>query len=107
MVIRILDIVQSADTGDQGATVFARLHQELDGNAKVTLSFEGVKTATSSFVNVAFVQLLSMFSLSDIKNRLRIVNSTRQINDMIRTRMEREGAAEAHTDSGQSTPLHA
>jgi hypothetical protein len=29
MVIRILDIVQSADTGDQGAIVFARLHQEL------------------------------------------------------------------------------
>jgi hypothetical protein len=28
MVIRILDIVQSADTGDQGAIVFARLHQE-------------------------------------------------------------------------------
>jgi hypothetical protein len=107
MVIRILDIVQSADTGDQGATVFTRLRQELDANAKVTLSFDGVKTATSSFVNVAFVQLLSMFSLTDIKSRVRIVDSTRQINDMIRMRMEREGAAESHPDSGPSTPLHA
>jgi hypothetical protein len=107
MVIRILDIVQSADTGDQGATVFARLRQELDANAKVTLSFDGVKTATSSFVNLAFVQLLSTFPLSDIKSRVRIVESTRQINDMIRTRMERESAAQTHPDSGRPTPLHA
>jgi STAS-like domain of unknown function (DUF4325) len=104
MVIRVLDIVPSADTGDQGAAVFARLRQELGANAKVTLSFEGVKTATSSFVNLAFVQLLSSFSLPDIKSRLRIVASTRQINDMIRTRMEREGAAQSRPESN---PLHA
>jgi hypothetical protein len=31
-------------------------------------------------------------SLAEIKSRLRIINSTRQINDMIQTRMERENA---------------
>jgi|SRR4029078_10458446 len=91
MVVHILDVAPGADTASQGAAVFARLQQELaDHNAQVVFSFEGVKTATSSFVNVAFVQLLSSFSFADIKARLRIVNSTRQINDMIRSCMERE-----------------
>jgi hypothetical protein len=106
MVIRILDIAQSADTGDQGAAVFARLKPALEAGP-VTVSFEGVKTATSSFVNMAFVQLLSAFSLTEIKGRVRIVTSTRQINDMIRTRMEREATAHARQHAGRSTSLHA
>ena len=61
----------------------------------VTVSFDGVKTATSSFVNVAFVQLLSSYSFQDIKSRLRVVDLTRQINDMIKSRMEREAACAA------------
>jgi hypothetical protein len=94
MVIRILDIVSGADTAIQGADVFARLHGALaSSDARVIVSFDGVQTATSSFVNVAFVQLLSAFSLEDIKARLRVVASTRQINDMIRTRLEREDAS--------------
>ena len=56
MVIRIADIVRSADTAEQGEAVFARLRQTMVANAEVTLSFEGVRTATSSFVNTALVQ---------------------------------------------------
>jgi hypothetical protein len=96
MVIRITDIVAGADTADQGLAVFARLHQALaDKDARIIVSFVGVKTATSSFVNTAFVQLLSTFSLADIKARMRVVDSTRQINDMIRSRLEREAACAA------------
>jgi hypothetical protein len=93
MVIRILDMASGADTADQAVAVFARLHDAMsEPGEQVTISFDGVKTATSSFVNVAFVQLLVTHSLREIKSRLRIVKSTRQINDMIRTRMEREGS---------------
>jgi hypothetical protein len=56
---------------------------------------EGLTTATSSFVNVAFVSLLRTYDLAEIKRRVRIVKSTRQINDMIRSRLEREGLATA------------
>jgi STAS-like domain of unknown function (DUF4325) len=95
MVIRIHDVVASADTGDQGQVVFDRLRRELLSNSEITVSFEGVKTVTSSFVNAAFVQLLRTMALGEIKSRLKVVNSTRQINDMIRTRLEREGLAAA------------
>ena len=90
MVIRIHDIVLSADTSEQGSAVFACLQPALLPGDDVTLSFEGVKTVTSSFVNTAFVQLLETMSLADIKRRLRIVSSTRQINDMIRRRLRFE-----------------
>jgi hypothetical protein len=95
MVIVIKHVVQSADTGDQGEVVFSQLRQAMMSERAVVVSFEGIRTATSSFVNTAFVQLLSSFTLAEIKERLRVINSTRQINDMIRTRLEREAAGEA------------
>lgn len=93
MVIRVLQIVSSADTGEQGLTVLARLRAALSTDQIVIISFDGVTTATSSFVNAAFVQLLSSYALSDLQRRLRVVDSTRQINDMIRTRMADDGMA--------------
>jgi STAS-like domain of unknown function (DUF4325) len=92
MVIRVVDMVVGADTSDQGAAVFARLQAALATDSTVTVSFDGLKTATSSFVNASFVPLLERFDFREIKQRLRIVDSTRQINDMIRTRLEREAS---------------
>jgi hypothetical protein len=54
------------------------------------VSFGGVHSATSSFVNSAFVPLLDDISLDDLKRRVRVVRSSRQINDMIKTRLTRE-----------------
>jgi uncharacterized protein DUF4325 len=92
MVIRILDFVRGADTSDQGALVLARLQAALAGDTEVIVSFDGINTATSSFVNAGIVPLLQHFPLSDLKARLRVVDSTRQINDMIKMRMEREAS---------------
>jgi uncharacterized protein DUF4325 len=93
MVIRILDFVQGADTSEQGALVLARLQAALTGGTEVTISFDGINTATSSFVNAGILPLLQQFPLNELKTRLRIVESTRQINDMIKMRMEREASA--------------
>ncbi len=90
MVIKIFDIGGGADTGDQGAAVFARVLQSLRTDDVIVVSFDGVNTATSSFVNAAFVPLLGHLSLDLLKRRLKIIRSTRQINDMIKTRLERE-----------------
>ena len=95
MVILILDVVPAADTAKQGAMVFKQLRAALaDGNS-VTVSFDGLAIATSSFVATAFLPLLEQQRLSDLKRRLRIINSTRQINQMIKSRMEREAAKAA------------
>ena len=39
--------------------------------------------------------LLDHYSLNEIKRRLRVVHSTRQINSMIKTRLEREASVAA------------
>jgi uncharacterized protein DUF4325 len=95
MVIRILDIVTGADTSEQGAAVLGRLQSALSVNQIVTVSFRGINTATSSFVSTGLVPLLQDIKLNDLKRRLQIVDSTRQINDMIKTRLNREGSIAA------------
>lgn len=89
MVIQVRDLVVGADTADQGNIVFSHLRTAMKSGAPVVVSFGRIQTATSSFVNAAFVRLLKDFSLGDLKKRIRVVDSTRQINQMIRTRLER------------------
>jgi hypothetical protein len=92
MVVRIVDLAKSADTAEQGAVVFAQLKSGL-AQGKVVVSFEGIQSATSSFVNEALVPLVREFGLTLLKERLQVIQSTRQINEMIKTRLERAAAA--------------
>ena len=89
MVIEVRDIAFAANTAEQGTMVFQAILMGLDHSDEVTISFAGVKTASSSFVNVAFVGLLTHYSLDEIKRRVRVVQSTRQINDLIKALLER------------------
>jgi hypothetical protein len=54
----------------------------------VTVSFDGLNIAASSFVAAAFLPLLQEHSLDDLKRRLRVIDSTRQINQMIKSRLQ-------------------
>jgi hypothetical protein len=94
-LVSIANISGRADTAAQGALVYRSLVDALKRRGLVLVDFAGMTTATSSFTNLAFVQLLSTWKLDEIKKRLRVVNSTRQINEMIRTRLEREGKRQA------------
>lgn len=89
MVIQVRDLVVGADTADQGAVVYARLHVAMKSGKPFVVSFSRIQTATSSFVNAAFVRLLKDYSFGDIKKRMKVTESTRQINEMIRTRLEK------------------
>jgi uncharacterized protein DUF4325 len=95
MVMRILDIVASADTADQGSAVLSRILPELRRGEEVVISFDGVMNATPSFVNASFVALLDDYSFDEIKRRIKVVKSTRQINDVIKTRLHREAELRA------------
>ncbi|HMO30409.1 STAS-like domain-containing protein [Enterovirga sp.] len=95
MVIRIADLVGAADTGDQGAIVYRRISMGLRRGGPIVISFSGITTATSSFVNAGFVELLRDHPFSEIKDRLRVIDSTHQINDMIRTRLNGEASKAA------------
>lgn len=89
MVIQIRDLVPGADTAQQGGIVLPQLQAAMATGAPFVVSFDHIQTATSSFVNAAFVPLLQIYSFSAVKQQMRVVKSTRQINEMIRSRLQR------------------
>jgi STAS-like domain of unknown function (DUF4325) len=89
VTIQVRDLVDGANTADQGNIVFSHLHAAMAAGVPFVVSFATIQTATSSFVTAAFARLLNDFSFADIKQLMRVTESTRQINQMIRTRLER------------------
>ena len=90
MVIRALDLVPQCYTQDDGQKVFEALYPKLQRGEKIELSFDGVETVPSSFINTSLIHLLDKISFDTIKANLRFVNTTKQINEMIRTRFDFE-----------------
>jgi hypothetical protein len=52
----------------------------------VTLSFAGIKSIPSAFVNSALLRLLEEFDFARIRSHLHIIESTRQINRLVKDR---------------------
>jgi hypothetical protein len=71
-------LVPGADTADQGMKVYPHIKAALDASHHIIVSFDGVQTATSSFVRTAFVELLKARSFSDLKAQMGIIDSTRR-----------------------------
>lgn len=86
MVIRLLDYVQHCSTYEDGDVIFDLIAPKVEAGEEVVLSFEGVTVVPSAFVNAALLRLVERVSLDDVRRRLSIVNSTRQINDLIKSR---------------------
>ena len=93
MVIRALDHVPHCYTAEDGDVIGELLRTSLRKGERVTLSLDGVTDAPSSFINTAIVALLDDSNAAFIKEHLSIVNSTRQINDLIRRRFKTTEAA--------------
>jgi hypothetical protein len=90
MVIRALDLVPQCYTQDGDHVIFQALYPKLQRGEKIELSFDGVETVPSSFINTSLIHLLDRVSFETIKANLRFVNTTRQINEMIKTRFDFE-----------------
>jgi len=61
----------------------------------VIVSFAGVDTVTTSFVNAAFVPFLETIGFEAFKRRVRIVDATRPTIDLIKHRMNFEARRHA------------
>jgi STAS-like domain of unknown function (DUF4325) len=87
MVIRILDHVAQAATYADGEKIFTLIADPIRRRDHVTLSFDGIDAVPSSFINAAVVRLVEVVGIDVIKTHLGVVDSTRQINNLIRDRM--------------------
>lgn len=90
VMVNVLDYVQSCYTSDDGTRILELILNAFRRNEKVVVSFEGVNSVTSSFVNAAFIALLDRYSFDEIRQNLTFSNSTKQINDLLKKRFEFE-----------------
>ncbi|TVM16559.1 hypothetical protein DPQ33_11165 [Oceanidesulfovibrio indonesiensis] len=86
MVINITNLTKNASTYEDGIVVFKVIKNHLDQGHTIRLSFSGIHNVPSSFVNSAVIQLLEHYSFDFIREHLFFINTTKQINDMIRRR---------------------
>jgi hypothetical protein len=90
MVIRALDLVKQCYSNDDGNKLFTVIAARMRQKEKTTISFDGVDSVPSSFVNSAFIMLLDDFGFEEIKRYLSFQRTTPQINEMIRSRFSFE-----------------
>lgn len=86
MVIRILEHVSNASTYADGEVIYRLIASELDAGRDVAVSFEGIKSVSSAFINSALIRLVEKFPFEKIRRHLDIVDSTRQINRLVKDR---------------------
>jgi hypothetical protein len=90
MVVRALDHVRHCYTQADGQKIYETILPLLNKGERVDLSFEGVETVPSSFINTALIRLLDTVPFEKIKENLKFSNTTKQINEMIKTRFNFE-----------------
>jgi hypothetical protein len=86
MVIRILDYVKTASSYEDGEVIFKLISSEIKQNKTVTISFQEISSVPSAFVNAAFIRLLEEFSFEKIRNALNFIDTTKNINELIKSR---------------------
>lgn len=89
-LINITDHTEKCYSNEDGELIHDILLSKLQNNEQVILSFKGINSATSSFINSALIQLLEDFSFDFIKKHLRFENTSGQINEIIKQRFEFE-----------------
>lgn len=81
--INVASLVVNFDH-DDGRRVFDAIQAALDAGSDVRLDFKGLDIVTPSLLNTSFRVLAKQYDIGFLKSRLKIVNSNRLINDMIR-----------------------
>lgn len=90
MVIVVRDFVSSCHTNHEGEIIFNQIAQSIFNGRCVTISFKGISSVTTSFLNSALIPLLDRVKFDQLKSQLRIVDSSRTINDSIVRRFKQE-----------------
>lgn len=89
-LIYVSNLTIQCYSNDDGQKLYSYLVNKMSKDEIVTLSFKSIDSATSSFINSAFIQLLDSFDFKFIKSHLSIVESTKQINNIINDRFKFE-----------------
>ena len=88
MVVEVLKHVRGASSYDDGEVIFNLILPPVKAGDRVVVDFAGVTSVPSAFVNSAFIRLLEHVPFNQVKATLSFTHSTRQINQLIRSRFD-------------------
>ena len=97
MIIVISDHISNYSDHNDGLTIFEMIRPLMEQGEKVVISFQGVDAVSPTFVNSAFIELLSHFDFEFIKEHLSFDNSYKHINDLIKKRFAFEARGSFRT----------
>jgi hypothetical protein len=97
-------LVSVADDVAQGDIIASALKSALASPETVCLSFKRVGSASSSFVSAALIPASRAMSFDEFKQRVRIVDASWQITDIIRRRVQLELVSAAWASGALSRP---
>lgn len=86
MELTVSDIVAHATSFEDGALVSDALISAADADGFVVVSFSGIDTITTSFLNGLFVRTLRLRGRDFLFAKTRFTHLSRQVRDMIQTR---------------------
>lgn len=83
-LINVSDICISTYTNADGQTLKAAVTKLLSGCDTVVVSFHGIDSVSTSFLNSSFGELVSDFGLESIKKRVKITGYTSSLLNSIK-----------------------
>jgi len=97
VTVIVKDISPAWFSNDDGQRIYNVIEPILLSDQPVIVSFRGVPSATTSFINSAFIALLDKISFETIKSLLKIVDSNTHINKLIKDRFASAQARQAQS----------
>jgi hypothetical protein len=88
--IIVADHLGRCYSNEDGQKLYDLIKRELQYGNKVTVSFEGIDTVTSSFVNSALIELLNDHSFETIKAFIKFEGTRKSIGNLIKSRFDFE-----------------
>lgn len=85
-LLKVIDYVNQCYSNEDGDIVRGVILQNFENGEKTVVSFEGVYSASSSFINSAFIELLETHNFNFIKENLTFIKSSKTINETIKRR---------------------
>ena len=86
VTIHIQDHVEYCFSNEDGQKIYDLIAPHILKKEPVTVSFQGIPSTTTSFINSAFVSLLDHIDFESIKSTLKVVDSNTHINRLIKDR---------------------
>ncbi|WP_270659701.1 STAS-like domain-containing protein [Enterococcus thailandicus] len=90
VLINIVNHLNSYYTNDDGDKLFHIIVEKINAGESVEISFEGIDSINSSFVNSAFISLLDFYTFDEIRKKVNFINTNKQINLLILNRFKFE-----------------